>query len=90
MGIDPNDVINIVQRALALKGNAHISMAGRSKTLLSKLLLGSVDLIDYSSGKKALLGSNDKLIRIKFRKLLAKDSKDHGEPSEHRGNVLDI
>lgn len=51
--IDPNDVINIVQRALVLIGNAHyIYMSDRRKTLLSKLLPESVDLIDDSSGKK--------------------------------------
>lgn len=54
-GIDPNDVINIVQRALVLMGNAHyIYMSDRRKTLLSRLFPESVDLIDDSSGIKAI------------------------------------
>lgn len=52
-GIDPNDVINIVQRASVLIGNVHyIYMTDRRKTLLRKLLPESVDLIYDSSGKK--------------------------------------
>lgn len=73
-GIDPNDVINIVQRAL------YIYMSDRC--FLSKLLPKSVDLIDDSSGKKALRKSQDKLFGNKFRKLIAKDSKDNRELSE--------
>ena len=38
-GIDPNDVIGIVQRALVLIGNAHyVYMTDRRKTVLNKLI----------------------------------------------------
>lgn len=82
-GIDPNDVIGIVQRALVLIGNAHyVYMTDRRKTLLSKLVPECVDLIEDSSGKRALKKSKDKLFGNKFRKLLAKDSKDNRELSD--------
>lgn len=50
--------------------------------IAARLLPESVDLIDDSSGKKALRKSKDKLFGNKFRKLLAKDSKDNRELSE--------
>ena len=54
-GIDLNDVIDIVQRALVLIGNAHyVYMTDRRKTLLSKLVSECVDLIEDSFGKRAL------------------------------------
>ena len=82
-GIDSNDVIGIVERALVLIGNAHyVYMTDWRETLLSKLVPKCVDLIEDSSGKRALKKSNDKLFGNKFRKLLAKDSKDNREFSD--------
>ena len=57
-------------------------MTDRRKTLLSKLVPECVDLIEDSSGKRALKNSKDKLFGNKFAKLLAKDSKDNRELSD--------
>ena len=54
-GIDPNDFIGKVQRDLVLVGNAYyVYMTDRRKTLLSKLVPEYADLIEDSSGKRAL------------------------------------
>lgn len=59
-GVDPVDVINIVQRALVLIGNAHfVFMTDRRKGLLSRILPDCVDLVDDSMAKKALLKSKN-------------------------------
>ena len=50
-------------------------MTDRRKKLLGKLVPEYVDLIENSSGKRALRKSKNKLFGNKFRKLLAKDSK---------------
>jgi hypothetical protein len=79
-GIDPNNVIGIVQRAVVFIGNVHyVYMTDRRRTLLNKLVPECVDLIEDIAGKKALRKSKDKLFRNKFRKLLARDSKDNRE-----------
>ncbi|XP_062591130.1 uncharacterized protein LOC134252663 [Saccostrea cucullata] len=71
------------KRALVLIGNAHyVYLTDRRKTLLSKLVPECVDLIEDSSGRKALRNSKDKLFGNTFRKLLAKDSKDNREISD--------
>lgn len=62
-GVDPVDVINIVQCALVLIGNAHfVFMTDRRKGLLSRILpdcVQNVDLVDDSMAKKALLKSKN-------------------------------
>jgi hypothetical protein len=77
-GVDPVDVINIVQRALVLIGNAHfVYMSDRRKGLLSRILPDCVDLVDDTIGKKALLKSRGYLFGKKFRKILTNDGKDY-------------
>jgi len=49
--LNPDNVINFVQRALVLVGNAHfVYMNDRRKTMLAKLLPECIDLIDDPDG----------------------------------------
>jgi len=79
-GIDPRDVIDIVQRSLVLIGNAHyVYLTDRRKSLLGKLIPDCMDLLNDNTGKKALLKSKSDLFGHKFRKLLTEESKDNRE-----------
>jgi len=79
-GIDPRDVIDIVQRSLVLIGNAHyVYLTDRRKSLLGKLIPDRMDLLNDNIGKKALLKSKSDLFGHKFRKLLTEESKDNRE-----------
>ena len=79
-GIDPRDVIDIVQRTLVLLGNAHyVYLADRRKSILAKILPDCMDLLSDSAGKKALLKANAELFGKKFRKLLTEESRDNKE-----------
>ncbi|CAC5393959.1 unnamed protein product [Mytilus coruscus] len=69
-GLNEVDVIDIVQRALGLIGNAHY---------VYRVLPECLDLLADKDGKKALLKSSHELFGRKFRKLLTEESKDNRE-----------
>ena len=91
-GLDPVDVINIVQRAIVLIGNTHyVYMSDRRRSMLARLLPDCTDLLSESDAKKALLKSKGDLFGRKFRKMLTLESKDNKElydmlPSHKRRN----
>ena len=79
-GVDPRDVIDIVQRSLVLIGNAHyVYLTDRRRSILGKILPDCLDLLSDSRGKKALLKSKSDLFGNRFRKLLTEESKDNRE-----------
>ncbi|VDI25874.1 Hypothetical predicted protein [Mytilus galloprovincialis] len=79
-GLNPVDVIDIVQRALVLIGNAHyVYLTDRRRSMLGRVLPECLDLLTDKDGKKALLKSSNELFGRKFRKLLTEESKDNRE-----------
>lgn len=77
-GLNPDDVINIVQRALVLIGNAHyVYMSDRRRSMLSRILPDCIDLMDDTEGRKALLKANGELFGRKFKKMLTEESNDN-------------
>ena len=77
-GMDPSDVIQLVQRAVVLTGNAHfIFNSERRKSIMAKTMPDNTDLLSDKKGKKALAKSKRDLFGRKFLKFLAKESKDN-------------
>lgn len=78
-GVDPIDIINIVQRAITciFIGNAHfVYMRDRRKGLLRRILSDCVNLVVDSLWQKAWLKSRGYLFGKKFRIILTNYGKD--------------
>ena len=76
-GMDPSDVIQFVQRAIVLTGNAHfVFNSERRRAIMGKTMPDNVDLLSEKKGKKALAKTKGDLFGRKFLKYLAKESKD--------------
>ena len=76
--MDPSDVIQFVQRAVVLTGNAHyIYNSERRRAIMARTIPDNTDLLNERKGKKALAKSNKDLFGRKFLKFLAKESKDN-------------
>ena len=79
-GMDPADVIQLVQRAIVLIGNAHfIFINERRKAIMATSMPENMDMLSEKEGLRALSESKRDLFGKSFLKLLAKDSKDNKE-----------
>jgi len=75
--MDPSDVINLVQRAIVLSGNAHfIFNTERRKAVIAKTMPDNMDLLSEKKAKRKLAKAKGVLFGRKFLKYLAKESKD--------------
>ena len=79
-GMGPSDIIQLVQRAVMLVGNANfLYNTDRRKTVLAKTMLESVDVFSDKKYKKSLTKCKDDLFVRRFLKQLAKYYKDNRE-----------
>jgi hypothetical protein len=79
-GMNPSDVIQLVQRAVMLVGNAHfLYNTDRRKAVLAKTMPESVDVLSDKKYKKSLGKCKGDLFGRRFLKQLARDNKDNRE-----------
>lgn len=79
-GMDPSDVIQLVQRAAVLIGNAHhVFNTERRKAMLAKYMPDNIDLLNEKKCVKALSNCKGNLFGKKFLHELAKENKDNKE-----------
>ena len=79
-GMDPSDVIQLVQRAIVLIGNAHfVFNTERRKAIMAKCMPENLDMLTDKDGARALNKCKGDLFGKPFLKLLAKESKDNKE-----------
>lgn len=79
-GMDPSDVIQLVQRAIMFVGNAHcLYNTDRRKAVLAKTMPETVDILSDKKYKKSLGKCKSDLFGKRFLKQLAKDNKDNRE-----------
>ena len=79
-GMEPADVIQLVQCAIVLLGNAHfIYNSERRKSVLAKTMPETIDLLSNRKFTKSLSKSNNDLFGHRFLKQMAKENKDNRE-----------